>query len=452
MFEVFGAKSAFFRATCGLLLLGAFSAPALAAGAAEAKYRDAAILAARWIRTCAIADASGKTWLPDPADKRRMDNSLYAGTAGITLFYLEIYRMMNDQVALEEGKQGADYLLATLDKEKQAGLYDGMAGIGFTLNEAFKITKQKKYRDGAVRCVAWLKEHAAKTGNGVQWNVSTDILSGSAGIGLFLLYAAKEKLTPDSRDLAVQAGQRLLERAQPEAGGLKWKRDDSTPGQMPNFSHGTAGVAYFLATLYSETRQKSFLEAAVAGAKYLQSVADRTGDGCLIFHDDAEGKNLTYLGWCHGPAGTARLFTRLHKVTGDSMWLDWVKRSAKSVLTSGIPEKETPGFWKNVGQCCGTAGVAAFFLDLYRVVRDKAYLDFARRLTDSLLAKGTPDKDSSGNDTMKWVHAEYRTKPEQRAAQSGYMQGAAGIGMCLLQMDAFERGKPPGIRLPDNPF
>ena len=29
---------------------------------------------------------------------------------------------------------------------------------------------------------------------------------------------------------------------------------------MPNFSHGTAGIAYFLARLYEETHDKAFLD------------------------------------------------------------------------------------------------------------------------------------------------------------------------------------------------
>ena len=39
------------------------------------------------------------------------------------------------------------------------------------------------------------------------------------------------------------------------------------------------------------------------------------------------------------------------------------RRAAASVLKAGVPKKRTPGFWNNVGICCGSAGVADFFLD-----------------------------------------------------------------------------------------
>lgn len=426
---------------------------ALPGQAAETKYRDAAILAARWIRTAAVASAQGQTWLPTPNDRKTLKNSLYSGTAGVVIFYLEVYRAApSDTVALQEAQAGADYLLATLPNEKEAGLYTGVAGIGFALQEAYKATKQTKYQDGAMECVKWLREKAKPVGQGIAWNDTTDIIAGSAGIGLFLIYADREKIAPDGKELAAKAGLRLLELAKPDSGGFKWAMDAKEPRQMPNFAHGTAGIAYFLATLYGETKRKEFLDGALAGAKYLLAVADTSGEGCQIFYDDADGKNLHYLGWCHGPTGTARLFVRLYRITGDKVWLDWVKRSAKSILDSGIPEKPTPGFWNNIGQCCGSAGIASFFLDVHRLTKEKVYLDFARRMTDNLLSRGEKTKDSKGNEMMKWTQAEHRLKPDLLVAQTGYMQGAAGVGMWLLQMDAFEQKKQPYIRLPDSPF
>ena len=49
-------------------------------------------------------------------------------------------------------------------------------------------------------------------------------------------------------------------------------------------------------------------------------------DGAIreaVFHHEPDGEDLFYLGWCHGPVGTARLFYRLHQATGDRQWRDW---------------------------------------------------------------------------------------------------------------------------------
>lgn len=430
------------RLTTALMLAGAN-----AAGAAHKDYRQAALDAAKWIRSTAVRTAKGSAWPAVPGNPKTVGTSLYSGAAGVTLFFLEAYRSTNDQSYLADARAGADYLLHSLEEEKETGLYVGLAGIGFTLQEAYKVTDLAPYREGARRCVALLRRRARRVGKGVEWSEVADIISGAAGTGLFLLYAARELDDGSARDLAVAAGRRLIERARPAAGGLKWAMSPHFGRLMPNFSHGTAGCAYFLATLYRETKNKEFLQAALAGAKYLKAVAQTKGDICLIFHHEPEGEDLFYLGWCHGPAGTARLFYRLYQITKDREWLEWTQRSARAILQSGIPKKRTPGFWNNVGPCCGSAGIAEFFLGLYRATHDRRYRVFAQQLTEDLLRRGTRDEKG-----LRWVQAEHRIQPKLLIAQTGYMQGAAGVGMWLLHLDDFERGRKNPITLPDCPF
>ncbi|HJQ68052.1 MAG TPA: lanthionine synthetase LanC family protein [Blastocatellia bacterium] len=417
------------------------------AGAANDAYRQAALDAARWIRASAIKTDAGIGWPSDPRDPKTLNTSLYSGTTGVILFFLEAYRSTGDKSYLDDARSGADHLLSALDKEKDAGLYTGLAGIGFALQETYKVAGDERYRRGARRCAELIRERAIKQGGGVEWNDITDVISGSAGVGLFMLYAARELKEPAFRQTASEAALRLIELGKPEAGGLKWAMSPRFPRLMPNFSHGTAGIAYFLATVYSETKEAKLLEASLAGAMYLQSIAKTEGDVCMIFHNEPDGKELYYLGWCHGPVGTARLFYRLFQVTNDRKWLDLVKKAARGIIESGIPEKQTAGLWNNVSQCCGSAGVAEFFLSLYQIIPDRAYLDFSKRVTTNLLARAS--RNAKG---ASWVQAEHRVKPELLVAQIGYMQGAAGIGMWLLRLDGFERKKKVGITLPDSPF
>jgi lantibiotic modifying enzyme len=294
--------------------------------------------------------------------------------------------------------------------------------------------------------VRTLEERAQPVGKGVQWSNTTDVISGGAGIGLFLLYADQTLHAPNAQALAIRAGDRLIDLGEPAKGGARWMMSPAIPRIMPNFSHGTAGVAYFLATLFKTTHEARFLEAAYAGARYLRAIANTDGDVCLVPHD-SDTPGLFYLGWCHGPAGTARLFYQLHTITNDEMWMTWVKMSAAGVMKSGVPEQRTPGFWNNVSQCCGNAGVAQFFLDLYTVTKDRRYLDFSTRMTADLLARAT--RDGAGT---RWVQAENRTEPGNLVAQTGYMQGAAGIGTWLLHLDAALQGRAAFVHFPDSPW
>lgn len=411
---------------------------------------DEARRAAAWLRGVAIETPDGLAWPAAPEVSTDPVANLYSGSAGVVLFFIELHHATGDPADLTTARRGADWLLARLGREAQPGLYTGLAGIGFTLTEVWKATGDDRYRTGAARVVDRLAELARPVDDGVEWSGVSDIISGTAGIGLFLLSAADTLDRPDARALAARAGRRLIRQEISAEGGAKWAMTPSNPTRLyPNFSHGTAGVAYFLATLHHATGEPAFLEAARRGAQYLLDVAMTEGDVCLVFHHEPEleGLELFYLGWCHGPAGTARLFHRLDGITGEPAWRDWVRRAANGIRQSGIPARRTPGFWQNVGQCCGSASVADFFLSYHESTGDAGALAFARTMTDEILAAAT--RDDTGT---RWVHAEHRVQPDNLAAQTGWMQGAAGIGAWLLRLDAFDHGRDVRIVLPDSPF
>jgi lantibiotic modifying enzyme len=420
-------------------------------GAAPPPLLDVALDAAKWIRASGVRTSNGLVWPADPRDPATIGTTLYAGTPGVVLFLLEAHRATGRAEFLNDAKRGADHLLTTIEATQATGLYEGLAGIGFTLGEVYKATKDPTYRAGLERVVTRLGTlaHGAGRGEGVEWSNVTDIISGSAGTGLFLLYAAKTLPSEAALSLARRAGTRLAELGKPAEGGLMWEISPGFPRNYPNFSHGTAGVSYFLATLSKDTDNHTFLDAALGGARYLKAIADTDGDVCLIFHHEPgdDGRHLFYLGWCHGPAGTARLWYQLYKVTGDRDWLGWADKSARGILRSGIPEQQTPGFWNNVSACCGSASVASFFLAMHQVTGNAEYLAFSRKITASLIAKAT--RDEAGT---RWIQAENRIQPDNLVAQTGWMQGASGIGAWLLRLDAFDRKRPIAITLPDDPF
>ena len=443
-------KATIFAVSACVLLA---ATPAQRSAAADRPHLAAANETARWLRSVAVKAEQGTVWPPAPGSPESVEQppntTLYSGTPGVVLFFLQLHRATGSAGDLRDARAGADYLLATLDDKPQSGLYTGVAGIGFVLGEVHKATGDTKYQDGMRKSVEILQRTAVAKGAGVEWTPVTDIISGTAGTGLYLLHAARELKMPAAKELAVRAGRRLIELGQADAGGTKWPMSPGMARLMPNFSHGTAGIAYFLARLYEETKDNAFLDSALSGARYLQAVAKTEGDMCLIFHHEpeADGRNLFYLGYCHGPVGTARLWYQLFKVTGDKEWMEWVHKSARGIMKSGVPEQQTPGFWNNVGQCCGSAGVAEFFLYLHELTGSKEYLAFSERATAQLLAAGT--RDAKG---LYWVHAEHRVRPQEVAAQTGWMQGAAGIAAWLVRLDAYQQKRDWSLKFPDLPF
>src|SRR5437867_2979053 len=435
--------------------LYATNAPDGGAEPNERPYLDAARRAERWIRSARIPTEHGVVWPADPRDPKTVALDLYNGWPGVVLFYLELHHATGDRSALAEARAGGDELLAAVttgDTIAGSGLYEGAAGVGFVLAELHAATGDERYRDGARRGFELVMGRARHVDDGAEWGASanmatTDIISGGAGIGLALLSWYRRSGDRAAIELATQAGRRLVRVAIPDGADLKWAMTPSFPRQMPNFSHGTAGVAYFLAELSAAANERAFLAAAAQGAQYLQRIAACSNDACAIFHHTGDGEQLFYLGWCHGPAGTSRLFHRLGQLTGDRSMHAWVGRGARGISSSGIPETRTAGFWNNVSVCCGNAGVADFFLHLHRSGGEAGALAFAERVVADLMRRATDDARG-----LRWLQAENRVQPDVVVAQTGYMQGAAGIGSVLLRFDALQRGRPVRVVWPDSPW
>ena len=443
------------RAGVGLAVLSAIPAPLRANIARhrvepDGRYLDAAVRAGRWLRSTAIDATGGKTWPAVPPDAKTAQTNLYSGSPGVVLFLLELHRATGDRAWLDLAVSGADHLASTipdtLGENDSAGLYTGLAGVAFTLAETGRMSELPRFQQAESKALGVIAAAARPVGAGVEWTETTDIISGNAGTGLYLLWASARGKSA-ARELAVRAGRRLAEREFRSGDASLWMMSPSFTRNMPNFSHGTGGVAYFLATLAGETRDRTLLDVAMRGARYLQSIATPTaGDGRRIFHNDPDGRELYYLSWCHGPAGTARLFHRLGKVTGDAQWSGWVPKLAQGTIASAVPERSA-GFWNNVSQCCGNCGVSDFFVSLHGLERNETYLAFARKVADDVLARSTADGDG-----LKWVQAENRVSPNVVLAQTGLMQGAAGVGLSMLRLDGALRGRKPTIVLPDAPY
>lgn len=414
-----------------------------------------AIRAERWLRSHAIRTPEGVTWAADPADPKSIQDNLYSGSPGVVLFYLELAEVTRDAAARQLALDGARYLAhrvaspdaATTFAGEQAGLYTGLAGVLYMLDRAHAVTGEAALGQAARRAAQLLVAGARPVGSGVAWSESNDIISGSAGIGLTLLWAATKLGMPELVTTASKAGHRLLETSIRANGGRTWPISPSVPRRYPNFSHGAGGVSYFLTRLHESTRDRIFLDGALEGAAYLQSVATATASGGrMVFHSEPGNEQLFYLSWCHGPSGTARLFHALARATGNREHAAWADKLNMATRDMKVPER-SPGFWNNVSQCCGNCGVVEHFVAMYDRTGNTRALDFARQVGDDVLARATPEGEGA-----KWVQAEHRVRPDLLVAQTGLMQGAAGIGLALLHLDGALEKRSPAIVLPDSPY
>ncbi len=374
-----------------------------------------------------------------------------------------------DDSYLDDARAGADYIAATWREVLDApammpgenlnlAFNMGLTGTAFTLAHVWQATGDGRYRDAAMDINRYVVERAEPAGAGVEWTGAAAAGLGDGSILLYLLWAAETFADPSLTDLAIAAGHRILEVAErlPD-GTLKWvgfpmERMAAfgipADAYMPNFEFGTAGVAYVMARLADVSGDEAFLQAARDGARHVQSIATVTGDAALLYYRAPDLTDLYYLGYCHGPGRHGPNVLRTPPPDAGTGVSRLEGRFARGVIESGVPERQTPGLWNVVCQCCGTAGIFDFFTSLWVATGDEEYHAFARRVADSTLSKAS-NVDGNG---FQWFQAWTRTEPWNVTAETGYMIGAAGVGSALLHLDLAEQGKYQAILFPDNPF
>ncbi len=286
-----------------------------------------------------------------------------------------------------------------------------------------------------------------------------DATLGTASILLGALWARRHGVEA-ATDLAEDAVAVLLAEAEPVATGTNWRFvplrfrvDDGAdvPREMPNWSHGVAGVAAALAVAGAELGRADLVAAARSGAEHLVTLGDPSGGGFVVPHfippvEDFDDVTFT---WCHGPTGTSLLFRALglagvDAVAGETP-AEWHRRCLHSVRTSGLPDRIRPGFWDNDGRCCGTAGVGEFFLDAWQRDGNDDDLAFALRLADALADRAMTD----GRHAW-WRFVEHRDEEPLLPPGVGWMQGGAGIAAYLFRTARLlrdGRGAPAVARL-----
>ncbi|MCB9755988.1 MAG: hypothetical protein H6713_39205 [Myxococcales bacterium] len=430
----------------------------------------------RWLEANTVETAVGRVWPVDALVPERVSMTLDSGVAGDVLLFVGLSRASEDAEARAAALRGADALVAALDllttppdpaaaaqtpapivaptPERRASLYAGLAGVGLALHHADQLAGDDRYAPAIERVLAQLERWAIAEGDGVYWSDQfNDVLFGDAGTTLLLAFLGDQRDDARARRLALAGARRLASRAVPGERGVHWMFRRDKPFNLPNFSHGTAGVAYTLATVAALTGDDALRERAAAGAEYLDSLA-RTEDGgyAVPYGFPLEHWVGEYsFGWAHGVAGTARLFVRLGQRSGERSPPPALRGIAVTLRRSGLPDPpaapliESPTRWD---LRFGRAGVLWLAPQLARAL-DEPELDALSVAIERALL----DAGSEEGDGLYW-----ETEPPEfmgvpgRARFCGLLHGAAGIGLSLLRVDATRRGLAARVATPDDPF
>jgi lantibiotic modifying enzyme len=184
-----------------------------------------------------------------------------------------------------------------------------------------------------------------------------------------------------------------------------WQRVDalgpvseSTEVSYLGMAHGWAGVLYAAlrwCEIRAEVTAEEFSKILPSGLERrlneLAECAAPSGRGLLWAWqnqragDVSSGNNGYVPGWCNGNAGHVFLWTLAHKLFGQESYLDLARKAAWGVW-------EQSCHFHNV--CCGAAGCAYAFLNLYRHTGEKDWLTRARQFGHRAVTTNEPPSEN----------------------------------------------------------
>lgn len=421
-------------------------------------YRDAAIEAEHYVRTFQTETGDGIYWNEVETSGNL---TFYRGSAGILYMYIKLYEATASEEYLNIIEKAVRYLrlhwhdMITYASEHgelvdgmAKGLYMGIGGIGMALAEAFRLNGSQEALDAVKAIVSFYKKDAVYCEDGAYWSDNSPVYFDSGAV-LFLVDAYEILGDDEILTLIEEAANHLIANGiRHEDGGLEINHLIFTPKKdEPNFEFGTAGVGYLFGKIYELNGKEKYLEAAKAAAKYIVSIAVKQDSGYLIPYKLTMDEDLFYLGACHGPAGTTKLFYQLYKITGDRYYYNQVIQLTKGLESLGAPLRQSPGYWNTLCVCCGPAGLVSMYIGLYLTDKNEHWRQMARQAGNILLAYKNVDRGAA-----KWFLAFDRTEPDNITSPAGYLIGTAGIGVMLLQLYLEETDNFKWRRLVDDPF
>lgn len=431
------------------------------------EYLNAALRAEHYIAKFQEEDEDGIYWTQNK--KLAPDVKFLTGSAGVLYFYIKLAKVTKEEKYRQIAEKAVQYICRhwndQLDSDNEENPYAfmhkglfGTAGTAFALLEAYNEYGAEETRRALSEVGSYYQKNVVRDGQGARWTGRTAYAFDGA-IALFLIELYERFHDETIPELLDEVGKWYVSQGelQPDGAislnggvGLGFNQAD-TPGNRwsPNFELGTAGAAYALARIAEVTGKQEYLDTAKKCAQYLESIAVRQDKGYLIpYWVNTAESPIFYLGNCHGPAGTSKLFYQLYKQTGDRHFFEQIVQLVDGIESMGAPERQSAGFWNNYSICCGNAALVQFFLALYQADGDLRWRELAVRAGNVLFGEREDSEDGS----TSWTIAFERIRPDVFSTDYTYNNGAAGIGCVLLQLYLNETGQFAWRRLPDDPY
>jgi type 2 lantibiotic biosynthesis protein LanM len=332
-----------------------------------------------------------------------LELDLYDGMPGVVLFLAYLGALSGTERYTALAHAACATMRRTVRDNRDdltwVGGFIGWGGILYTLTHLAALWRQPQLLDEAQEIVELLPAL-------IDQDAQLDVLSGAAGCLVPLLNLHEARPCQRTLAVAMQCGDRLLARAQPAGDGLCWPGPRLEP--LAGFSHGAAGIAWALLTLFARTGEERFRTAARGGIAYERSLFCAEAGNWRDLRDPEHVRFPT--AWCHGAPGIglARL-CGMPVLEDDGIHAD---------IATALQTTLATGFGFNHSLCHGDLGN----LELLLQSGEPSWRDTAQRLAGAIL----DDARQHG----------WRCGTPMEVESPGLMTGLAGIGYGLLRLAA----------------
>ncbi len=376
-----------------------------------------------------------------PVECSTVDESLFAGSTGIALFFVALasYSGMATHRAAAEAATGWLVAYARRTPPANVSFFSGRTGLVYLCIKLFELTGRARHRRWATAVAQAIRPHLLR-GNG-----SPDLLGGEAGNLVVVAYLYQLTGARSWRPVLAAGLRRLVQYALPGRQGLKWSYQPASLDSPTGLSHGASGIAHALLELSSGlgpspalrwlAHQALRYEATYfrpAAGTWLSLRTPATAPTDLRTLAQAPARLLLgggrLAGWAHGVAG----FTLVRQRAALALGPVYAFEAAVGLRSVHRYLARRPLARADYTLCAGRGGLAEVLL----ATAEQAALGQARQVALAALAQ---------RQRLGYYAAPGGTGP----AGPGLLTGLTGIGYLLLRV--LDPGAVASVLLPRLP-
>jgi lantibiotic modifying enzyme len=359
------------------------------------------------------------------------DPSLSAGSAGLSVLFAQLARVGGKEHPRAVATRFLDDAIDVLSAAPLGpSLYAGFTGIAWAAELVGRLLDghDEDPNEGIDDALLGLLARA-------NWdNRSYDLIYGLTGLGV---YAMERWPRPVAADSVAAVVDHLTRRARHDEHGTYWwtgpslllgpRREQYPAGGVDlGVAHGIAGVIPFLACAralgLAGTEADALLEGAV-GWLLAHTVETEAGPTIPYFIADGTAPGPARSAWCYGDPGVAAALLVAGHEAQKPAWTQTATRLARRAAERPIAHTGVV----DAGFCHGSAGLAHLFNRMHQMTGDQTLCEAARFWVDQTLDRCEASRRASSAGAAGDAPA-----PQPPWNRPGVLEGAAGVALVLL--------------------